>query len=246
VKTPCFRKGFCSSARRGASRERRRLPEDGDAVSGDRKERGEPGEIGGEAQGRRVHVEPGGTRDPPCCGREVDMARPDKTAKVEDIRERFLSHEVVFLADFTGLKAQEINELRFKLREMGAELRVLKNTLTLLAIKGTEYEAVGELLVGPIAAAFVAGDPMAIAKELVAFSRANPKFALKGGYMEGRLMGPADVRSLATLPPREVLLAKVAGSFKAPLYGLCGVLSGPYRKLVYALRAVADARSEAA
>ncbi len=174
------------------------------------------------------------------------MARPDKVAKVEAIRERFLSHEVVFLADFTGLTAQEINELRFKLRDMGTELRVLKNTLTLLAIRDTEYEAMGELLAGPVAAAFVAGDPMAVAKELVAYSRANPRFVLKGGFMEGRALGDAEVRSLATLPSREVLLARVAGSFKAPLYGLCGVLSGPYRKLVYALRAVAEARSEAA
>ncbi len=174
------------------------------------------------------------------------MARPEKEAKVEAIRERFLAHEVVFLADFTGLTAQDINELRFKLRDMGAELRVLKNTLTLLAIKDTEYEPMGELLVGPVAAAFVAGDPMAVAKEMVAFSRANPGFALKGGFMEGKLLRGPDMRSIATLPPREVLLAKVAGSFKAPLYNLCGVLSGPYRKLVYALRAVADARSEAA
>jgi len=186
------------------------------------------------------------THRPVRNGEEGRMARPEKTAKVEALRERFLSHEVVFLADFTGLKAQEINDLRFNLREMGAELRVLKNTLTLLAIEGTEYEAMGELLVGPIAAAFVSGDPMAVAKEMVAFSRANPAFALKGGFMEGKLLKAADMRSLATLPPREVLLAKVAGSFKAPLYGLCGVLSGPYRKLVYALRAVADARSEAA
>ncbi len=174
------------------------------------------------------------------------MARSDKMAKVEFIREKFLNHEVVFLTDFSGLKVEEINALRFQLRDLDADYRVLKNTLTLLAIKDTEYEEMGEFMQGPVAAAFVTGDAMAVAKELVSYARTNPKLGIKGGYMEGKILKVADVRSLATLPSREVLLAKITGAFKSPLYSLHNVLSGPYRKLVYALQAVADSKPEAA
>jgi large subunit ribosomal protein L10 len=174
------------------------------------------------------------------------MARPEKVAKVEEIKERFLGHQVIFLTDFTGMTVDEINGLRFSLREKGAEYRVLKNTLTLLAIKDTEYEPLGEYILGPVAAAFTSGDPMTVAKELVATARVNQNLKIKGGYMEGRLLDAAAIRGIATLPPREILLARVVGSMKSPLYSLHSVLSGPYRKLVYALQAVADSKSEAA
>jgi large subunit ribosomal protein L10 len=174
------------------------------------------------------------------------MAKPEKIAKVEEIKERFLGHKVILLTDFSGLAVDEINSLRFQLRDIGAEYRVLKNTLTLLAIKDTEYEDVGTFMEGPVAAAFVSGDPMVVAKELVNYARMNPKLGIKGGFMEGKILKAADVRNLATLPSRDVLLAKITGAFKSPIYGLHNVLSGPCRKLVYALQAVAESKSEAA
>lgn len=174
------------------------------------------------------------------------MAKPEKVAKVEAIRRKFLDHQVIFLTDFSGLSVKEISRLRKNLKDKGAEYRVLKNTLTLLAIKGTEYEALEKFMVGPVAVAFTQGDPMAVAKELTAFSRENPALKIKGGYMEGKAMEAAEVRSLATLPPREVLMARVVGAFQSPIYRLHGALSGPYRKLVYALRAVAESKEEAA
>ncbi|MEW6553393.1 MAG: 50S ribosomal protein L10 [Actinomycetota bacterium] len=174
------------------------------------------------------------------------MARAEKIARVEEIRKMFLDHQVIFLTDFSGLNVEEINNLRFHLRDLGAEYRVLKNTLTLLAIRDTGYEGMSSLLVGPVAAAFCAGDPMVVAKELVAFLRNNQKLEIKGGFMEGKVLEAADVRSLALLPSREVLLAKVSGALKSPIYGLHNVLAGPCRKLVYALQAVADSKSEAA
>ena len=87
---------------------------------------------------------------------------------------------------------------------------------------------------------------MAVAKELVTFARSNDELKITGGFMEGKVMEAADVRSLATLPSREVLLAKLTGSLKSPIHNLHNVLSGPARKLVYALSAVADSKSEAA
>lgn len=178
--------------------------------------------------------------------REETMPREDKIARVEEMRNRFLSSRFIFLTDFTGLKAQEINELRFKLREKGGEYRVLKNTLALLAIRDTEYQPLEELLVGPVGAVFGSEDPVAVAKELAAYARENPNLKMKGGYLEGKVLDANEVRSIALLPPREVLLGRLVGSLKGSLYGLHSVLSGPYRKLVYALQAVAEERSKAA
>jgi large subunit ribosomal protein L10 len=174
------------------------------------------------------------------------MARAEKIAKVEEIRQDFLTHQVIFFTDFSGLKVKEINSLRFTLRDAGAEYHVLKNTLTLLAIEGTDYEPAARFIEGPVAAAFTSGDPMAVAKELVTFARTNDALKIKGGFMEGSLLEAADVRGLAVLPSRDVMLARVAGTFKAPISNLYNVLSNPCRKLVYALRAVADLKSEAA
>jgi large subunit ribosomal protein L10 len=174
------------------------------------------------------------------------MARPEKIARMESIKESFLANQVVFLTDFTGLSVEEIGDLRSSLREKGAEYKVLKNTLTLLAIKDTDYEGLAPFLVGPVAAAFTSGDAMDIAKELVAYARQNPKLKLKAGYMEGRVLDANAVRGIATLPPREVLLARVVGSIQSPIYSLHSVLSGPYRKLTYVLRSVTDSKSEAA
>lgn len=178
--------------------------------------------------------------------REDTMPREEKIAKVEEIRNRFLSSSFVFLTDFTGLKAEEINALRFQLREKGGEYRVLKNTLALLAIRDTEFQPLGELLVGPVGAVFGSQDPVAVARELAAYARENPNLKMKGGFLEGRLLDASEVRSIALLPPREVLLGRLVGSLKGSIYGLHGVLSGPYRKLVYALRAVAEEKSKVA
>ncbi len=177
---------------------------------------------------------------------EEDMAKQEKVAKVEEIRRRFLDNRFVFLTDFTGLTVDEISRLRHGLRAKGADYRVLKNTLTLLAIRGTDFEPLERLIVGPLGAAFGADDPVTVARELAAFARENPNLKIKGGFLEGKVLEAEEARSVATLPPREVLLARITGSLQSPLYGLHGVLSGPCRKLAYALRAVADAKSQAA
>jgi large subunit ribosomal protein L10 len=174
------------------------------------------------------------------------MARPEKIARVEETKKRFTGNQVVFLTDFTGLSVDEINNLRFSLRDKGADYRVLKNTLTQLAIKGTDFEPLGELMVGPIAAAFTSEDPMVVAKELVSYAKENPNLKIRGAFIEGKVLNAASVRSLATLPSSEVLMARMVGAFRSPFYRLHNVLSGPYRGLVYALQALADSKTEAA
>lgn len=174
------------------------------------------------------------------------MPKQEKIDRMEEIRKRFLENQFVILTDFSGLNVEEISRLRHGLRARGADYRVLKNTLALLAIRGTDFEPLQKLIVGPVGAAFGTNDPISVAKELVAFARENPNLKIKGGFLEGKVLEAEEARAIATLPPREALLARITGSFKSPLYNLHGVLSGPYRKLVYALQAVTDVKSRAA
>lgn len=177
---------------------------------------------------------------------EERMPRADKVAKVNWIREKFAAHPVVFLTDFKGLTVDEINGLRFSLRDKGADYRVLKNTLALLAIKDTDYQSLERFFEGPVAAAFTSGDPIQVARGLVNYSRKNPNLKIKGGYMEGRVLEPQQIKDIAVLASREALIAKLVGTLGSPISGLHGALSGITRKLVYTLSAVAGSKSEAA
>jgi large subunit ribosomal protein L10 len=173
------------------------------------------------------------------------MPRPEKVELVEELREKFSSYQAIFLTDFTGLKVEEMNRLRSRIKQLGGEYRVLKNTLARRALEGTPCQEMERFFVGPVAAAFAGEDPVAVAKELLAFSREYPNLRFKGGFLQGKVLEPAQVREVANLPSREVLLARLVGSLKSPIYQLVGVLSGPYRKLVYALSAVAEKREAA-
>ncbi|MHB8781765.1 MAG: 50S ribosomal protein L10 [Candidatus Geothermincolia bacterium] len=174
------------------------------------------------------------------------MPKPEKIRKVEELRSKFEPRSAVLVTEYRGLTVDEMAALRAELRGREVEYRVLKNTITKLAIEGTPFEPLGELLTGPVALAFVDGEAPAAAKSLMDFARSHPSLKLKGGVLEGRLFGAAQMKSLATLPPREILQARLAGSMKSPMARLHGALSSPLRGLVYALKAVADEKEKAA
>jgi large subunit ribosomal protein L10 len=174
------------------------------------------------------------------------MPRPDKEKRVEELRERFSRNPSLVVTEYRGLTVEELAELRKLLKGSDVEFKVVKNTLARLAVKGTEQEPLLEMLEGPVALAFAYGDMVKAAQSLTAYARRNPNLKIKGGFIEGRLVQAADVRAVATLPPREVLLARVVGGMQAPISGLVGVLSGPIRGLAQALKALAEQREKAA
>lgn len=166
------------------------------------------------------------------------MARPEKVAVVAEIQEKLSRSQGVVLVDYRGLNVEEVTELRKKLREAGVEYRVEKNTLVSLAARGAEVEGLDEYLAGPTALAFGYNDPVTPAKILSNFAKDHKKMELKGGVLEGKAIGKEQVKALADLPSREVLLGQVAGMLQAPMRGLVTVLSGPLRNLAYAVEAV--------
>ena len=174
------------------------------------------------------------------------MPRPDKVEKVAEIKGRFQANQAVLVTEYRGLTVENMAVLRKTLRGSGVELRVTKNTLMRIALQETEYEPILSLIEGPVALAFVHSDVVKAAQSLVTFARKNPKLKIRGGLVEGKMVQGPDVRVIATLPPREVLLALVVGTIKAPINNLVGVLSGPTRGLVQVLTAIRERKEEAA
>lgn len=166
------------------------------------------------------------------------MARPEKVAVVEQLTEKFKSSAAAIFTDYRGLDVQAITELRKQLRENGVEYKVVKNTLTLLAAKAADVEGVEALLGGPTAIAFDANDPVAPAKVLSEFAKANDALEIRGGILDGRVIEKSEVEKLANLPSREELLATALMRMQGPIYGLAYVLQGTIQSLVYALEAV--------
>jgi len=173
------------------------------------------------------------------------MLRKDKETVVQQATSMLAETEVLFLSDYRGLTVAELTELRAKLRESGATLRVLKNTLARRAAADAGREQIVPLLSGPTAVTFCADDPVAPAKALVEFMRTHPQLELRGGLLQGAVVNLDGVRALSSLPPRDVLVAQVVGTMAAPLTGLVTVLQGSISGLARALQQIVEQKTAA-
>jgi len=175
------------------------------------------------------------------------MARSDKAAAVAELAEEFRGASAVVLTEYRGLTVRQLTDLRRSLG-VSASYAVVKNTLTKIAAKEAGIEGIEDQLVGPSAIAFVKGDPVDAAKGLRDFARANPVLVIKGGVLEGKLLTADEIRKLADLESREVLLARMAGAMKASLANAASLFQAPLTqtaRLVEALRQQVEARTSA-
>src|SRR5580765_7294227 len=168
------------------------------------------------------------------------MLRQDKERIVSELADRLKSSETLLVADYRGLTMPEIDELRTKLLESGARFSVVKNTLTRRAAEEAGVKELLDLIDGPTAIAFIdaEGDPAAAAKILNDTARTNDVLVIRGGLLEGTVVGDAEIKRLATLPSAEVLRAQLVGAVAAPLTTVVGLFAAPLRDLV----GVIDAR----
>jgi len=162
----------------------------------------------------------------------------EKQAIVAELKEKLARAKGVVLTNPRGLTVAQDTILRRRLRKAGIEYRVVKNTMTRIAAKELGLEGIEPYLEGPTALAFGFADPVAPAKALLDFARENKILEIKGGLVEGKVIGVDGVRALASLPPREVLIAQVLAGMQSPIVGLVNVLEGPIRKLAYVLDAI--------
>ncbi|HEV2766113.1 MAG TPA: 50S ribosomal protein L10 [Acidimicrobiales bacterium] len=170
----------------------------------------------------------------------MDNPRPEKVAVVEEVRGRLSSSNATILTEYRGLKVGELAQLRRSVRQAGGDYRIYKNTLVRFAVRDLGLDGVEELLTGPTALVFVDGDAVDVAKALRDFSRANPALVLKGGVLGETAMSADQARALAEVPPRAVLLARLAGGLAAPMQQLAGLLQALPRNLAYGLKALID------
>lgn len=155
--------------------------------------------------------------------------REEKQQLVEEIADRLSRSKSTIVTDYRGLNVEEVTELRRKLREAGVEYHVYKNTMTRRAAEKVQAEGLGEYLTGPSAIAFSFEDVVAPAKVLYDFAKKHKALELKGGIVEGRVVSPSEVESLASLPSREGLLSM-----------LLSVMQAPVRNFAYAVKQVAE------
>jgi large subunit ribosomal protein L10 len=171
------------------------------------------------------------------------MASPDKVAAVAELKDRFSNSAGAVLTEYRGLTVKALKELRRSLGD-DATYAVSKNTLTTIAARQAGIEGIEEHLVGPTAIAFIDGDPVTVAKGLRDFGRANPLLVIKGGILDGKFLGPDEVRQLADLESREVLLAKVAGGLQGVLQQAVSLFAAPLAQAARTLAALESAAAE--
>lgn len=154
------------------------------------------------------------------------MPTQKKIETVEELRERIERAAIAIAADYRGLNVTDMVKLRRAIREAGIEMRVVKNRLFLRAAEAAGKPEMARLLEGPTAIVFGYDDAVAPAKTATEYAKsARNAFAVRSAVLDGRVLSKADVEALAELPPREVLLARVAGALQSPLAGLAGLLN---------------------
>jgi large subunit ribosomal protein L10 len=173
------------------------------------------------------------------------MPTAQKTATVDEIKQKLTASSAVILTDYRGLTVKEMQALRAKLREVGGEVKVYKNTLTELALRELALPDMDELLQGPTLFTFSTGDPVAPAKALVDFAKDHKQLEVKGGFIERRLVAADAIKALAALPSREELVAKLLGTMLNPMSGLVRVMNGPAAAMARVLNAIADQKAAA-
>jgi large subunit ribosomal protein L10 len=171
------------------------------------------------------------------------MARSDKVAAVTELTNKFSSSAGVVLTEYRGLSVKALRELRRSLGE-DASYSVSKNTLTMIAAREAGIDAIEEHLAGPTAIAFIDGDPVVVAKGLRDFARTNPQLVIKGGVLDGKFMTSDEVRKLADLESREVLLGNVAGALQGVLQQAVSLVSAPLSQAARLFAALEQAAAQ--
>jgi large subunit ribosomal protein L10 len=173
-----------------------------------------------------------------------NAARTHKALVVDQVKARISDASASIVTEYRGLTVAELAQLRDALAAVGGDYKIFKNTLVKRAIDGGDYQPLSDYLTGPTALTFVDGDVSAVAKALKDFARANPLLVIKGGLADGTLLSSADLSALADLPPRDVLLARIAGALAAPMQQMAGLLQALPRNLAYGISALIEQRQE--
>jgi large subunit ribosomal protein L10 len=166
------------------------------------------------------------------------MVMKEKEIIVADLEQKLKDNSLVLLTEYRGLTVSEISELRSKLKPLKCEYKVIKNSLSKIALKNSGFEEFSKLMEGPIAMAFDKDDPVGPVKVLVNFAREHKNLKLKAGLLSKKVITDKDINTLANLPSREALLAQSLNAMQGPIVGLVNALNGVILNFVYVIEAV--------
>ncbi len=165
----------------------------------------------------------------------------EKKAVVAEVSAEVAKAQAIVVAEYRGLEVGNMTELRRQARNAGVYLRVLKNTLARRAVKDTPFEKLSDQMVGPLIYG-MSSDPVATAKVMNEFAKANDKLVIKAGAMPNSLISSAEVKALANMPSRDELIAKLMGTMQAPVAQFVRTLNEVPSRFVRTLAAVRDAK----
>jgi large subunit ribosomal protein L10 len=168
------------------------------------------------------------------------LNRKEKENVISDLSKRIEGVKAVVLTNYRGLNVEQLSSLRRRLREEKISYHVVKNTLMRLAAKGTDLEKLDHYFEGPTAIALSHGDPALLAKILSEFVKTQPALEIKIGLIQGQVTPPEEVKALATMPPREVLLSQILGGIQMAGGRLAGVIQSALRQVLGVIQARAD------
>lgn len=174
------------------------------------------------------------------------MPTEEKVQMVADLKEEFENADSIYMTEYSGLSANDMNILRGAIEDAQARIMVVKNRLFRLALQGTDAEELGELLTGPKAIIFCHGGAVAPAKAVTDFAEEHGGIELVGGFAEGQVLDAEKAKFMATLPSRDELRAQVVAAIRSPLSGLVHTLKAPVSNFVFTLRAIAEEKESAA
>jgi large subunit ribosomal protein L10 len=174
------------------------------------------------------------------------MQKTDKEKTLRELKEKLSQTKSLFLTDFRGLNVGEMTNLRRGLKDKRAEYKITKNTLIRRAIEGSGFGSIGDFLKGPTGLVFSYEDPVAPAKALYELFKKLEKPKIKVIWMDGKVFNQSQLKTLASLPVKEVLLAEVFSALNSPLVNLVSTLQGVPRELVMTVEAIMNKKSKAA
>lgn len=165
------------------------------------------------------------------------MPNVQNTESVAELKERFAGVQTAVLTEYRGLTVRQLSDLRKQLKGASAEYKVVKNRLARIAIKDSALDGLGKHLTGPTGVAYTRHDPVSVAKALQAFVKNNPALTIKVGVVEGKVLEPSALKSLADLPSKEALRAQLVGALQGPMSQLVSLLTAVQGGLVRVIEA---------
>jgi len=166
-----------------------------------------------------------------------------KIKKIKELKEDIEKSKVIFIVNYSRLKAIELTEFRKRLKEARVKFLVVKNTLAYLSVKGTDLEKMEKFFSGPTGIIFAREDP-SVAKIVKGFLQSHPHLSIKGGILEKRILSEKEVEKLGELPPKKVLLIQFMGAISLPLVRLVSALNSPLRNLIFLMKAILSKKEE--